>query len=154
MGNSFYIQETHAGTLAKAGEIMRLFDMNQEGFISRDKFLGVMAVFEIARAQLLQSMGEDLTFDFNNIEIIYSIQTKIKEMFDIYEMYRNPETRQMTRQSLKMMIMSMCNESGMKTFDQLADLMQMDKKGISWAKFLMMIPYFLETTQAYERDLY
>ena len=50
MGNSFYIQETHAGTLAKAGEIMRLFDMNQEGFISRDKFLGVMAVFEIARA--------------------------------------------------------------------------------------------------------
>jgi len=28
MANSFYVQDSHAGTLAKAGEIMRLFDMN------------------------------------------------------------------------------------------------------------------------------
>jgi len=56
-----------------------------------------MSVFEIAREQLLATMGEELVFDFNNIEIILSIQTKIKEMFDIYEMYRNPESRSMTR---------------------------------------------------------
>ena len=51
-----------------------------------------------------------------------------------------------------MMIMSMCNESGHKMFDALADTLFMDKKGMSWAKFLSVIPYFLETTQAYERN--
>jgi len=48
--------------------------------------------------------------------------------------------------------MSMCNESGHKMFDALADTLFMDKKGMSWAKFLSVIPYFLETTQAYERN--